>query len=71
MVPSKLRISLRSKVVFPVPTSPVMTMKPFFGLDPIPQISVGLLVNRIGVKETGIRSDAKRVILKIQSSCCT
>ena len=59
MVFSKLRISLRSKVLFPVPTSPVMTMKPFFCLDPIPQISVGFLVNRIGVKETGIRGNAK------------
>ena len=31
-----------------------------FGLDPIPQISVGFLVNRIGVKEIGIRGDTKR-----------
>ena len=30
-----------------------------FFLDPIPQISVGFLINRIGVKETGIGGNAK------------
>ena len=30
------------------------------GLDPIPQISVGFLVNGIGVKEIGIGGYAKR-----------
>ncbi len=34
MVSPGLRISLRSRVVFPVPTSPVMTMKPFLASIP-------------------------------------
>ena len=54
MVSPKMRISLRSKVLFPVSyLSGNDNEAPFF-LYPIPQISVGFLINRIGVKETGI-----------------